>query len=280
MIPPRSAANASPGAPKASSRVSVRSASGSREWANPRSIASPARRPPGCAAIAGPMPADRLARAAPDASRPARPAPITRTKATAGQRRPRRGAATWAMVAPIATSTASWAIPISGWWSVNSWTSPPTTEIHAASAMQTRTSGISSTTRATAPGQWAIDGRRAASGSGSAGAIRRLVAGRRHGRRLRRRPGHDAGAAGWTAARRAEDDVQMARGLPRPVEPADASGQSGRPGLGRVGGRVRAAGEQRRPGSRRARGAGGGRDTVAARGRSRRGPSSPAGSSG
>ena len=55
------------------------------------------------------------------------------------------------MVAPIATSTASWAIPISGWWSVNSWTSPPTTEIHAASAMQTRTSGISSTTRATAP---------------------------------------------------------------------------------------------------------------------------------
>ena len=97
MIPPRSAANASPGAPKASSRVSVRSASGSREWANPRSIASPARRPPGCAAIAGPMPADRLARAAPDASSPARPAPITRTKATAGQRRPRRGAATWAM---------------------------------------------------------------------------------------------------------------------------------------------------------------------------------------
>ena len=53
---------------------------------------------------------------------------------------------------PIATSTASWAIPISGWWSVNSWTSPPTTEIHAASAMQTRTSGMSSTTRATAPG--------------------------------------------------------------------------------------------------------------------------------
>ncbi len=70
IIPPKRAANASPGTPSASSRVSVPSASGRRAWANPRSIASPARSPAGCAASAGPIPAARLARAAPDASVP------------------------------------------------------------------------------------------------------------------------------------------------------------------------------------------------------------------
>ena len=141
IAPPRSAVRASPGIPIASRRVTVPSASGSRAWAKPRSIARAATQPPGWAASAGPRPSPRRLLTPGAASQPARPAPTTRASAALGQRSPRRGPSVWAITVPAATTATSPGTPRTGSRCAISWTRPPTTAIHAPSATITRTSG-------------------------------------------------------------------------------------------------------------------------------------------
>ena len=168
----------------------VSSLSGRRAWAKPRTIARAASQPPGLAASASPsapraedlpglgraQPADRAAGEA-EAEPDEGPALTEARRRRAGRRPPRRR-----RTPPAGRS------PVVGSCSVNSWTRPATTEIHAASATITRASGTTGRRRA-------IVGRRrgfAAELIGRRRASRRSATAHRAGHCARRTrpPGH------------------------------------------------------------------------------------------